>query len=76
MMTFTREQVLKTWAKYGTGEPLTEEKLAHMLKVLNEPLTLPKRLAPTLCGKPALPRYSFRDVNAVVHSRYVNFGPV
>ena len=49
-MTFTREQLLKTWAKYGTGEPLTEEKLAHMLKVLNEPLTFPRRHV-TLCGK-------------------------
>jgi hypothetical protein len=43
--------VLKTWAKYGTGEPLTEEKLAHMLKVLNEPLTPAQRQPTTLCGR-------------------------
>lgn len=64
-MTFTREQLLKTWAKYGSGEPLTEEKLAHMLKVLNEPLTPEQRQPTTLCGRQ--PRryqsYSFASID-------------
>jgi hypothetical protein len=56
-MTFTREQIEATWAKYGTGEPLSERKIRQMLKVPNAPL-IPHDKPMTLCGNPAYPRYS------------------
>lgn len=40
---FTRQQIEATWAKQGTGEPLSEEKIAHVLRVLNTPVKFETR---------------------------------
>lgn len=48
-MNFTREQIEATWAKYGTGEPLSDEKVEHILRVLNAPVTVP--LANEMTGR-------------------------
>jgi hypothetical protein len=49
MFTLTREEVNGSCAKWGSGQPLSEKKIAGMLKVLNAPLT-PTVKPVTLCG--------------------------
>lgn len=50
MIQFTREQLQASWASHGTGTPLSEEKIEHMLRVLNEPIR-PKEMRFALFDK-------------------------
>jgi hypothetical protein len=65
MPEFTREQLLATWAKYGTGEPLSERQIEAMLSILNEPVARGE-LPITLCGSRPDPRYSYASLNPML----------
>jgi len=41
MKAYLRDHVIATWARYGDCKPLSDELIAFIVRMMNEPITLP-----------------------------------